>query len=207
RISAQATNRRFLDWLSRRREPGRPYFAFLNYFDAHAPYLPPTVAGQSFGLRPPHLDESRVLDDRGEPGKLALPPYFQFLARDSYDNCLAYLDQQLGELFEELERRGELDRTLVIVTSDHGEGLGEHDLFDHGESLYRTEIDVPLLIVEPAARRSRGVVGEVVSLRSLPATIAELVGLGAGSPFPGPSLAGLWRGAPPPAGAGSAARP
>ena len=197
RVGAQATNRRFLDWLSRRREPGRPYFAFLNYFDAHTPYIPPAVAGHRFGLRPRNLDEARVLDDWGELDKVALPPYFQFLARDSYDNCLAYLDQQLGELFDELERRGELDRTLMIVTSDHGEGLGEHDLFDHGESLYRTEIDVPLLIVEPASRRSRGVVGEVVSLRSLPATIAELVGLGAGSPFPGPSLAGLWRGSPP----------
>ena len=52
--------------------------------------------------------------------------------------------------------RGVLDRTLVILTSDHGEGLGEHDLFDHGESLYRNEIRVPLLIVLPAGQRSRG---------------------------------------------------
>ena len=47
------------------------------------------------------------------------------------------------------QRRGVLDQTLIIVTSDHGEGLGEHGLFDHGESLYRTEIRVPLLIVPP----------------------------------------------------------
>ncbi len=119
--------------------------------------------------------------------------YFRTLAQDSYDNCLLYLDDQLGKLFEELERRGELDRTLVIVTSDHGEGLGEHDLFDHGESLYRTEISVPLLIVAPARSRSQGVVNETVSLRSLPATIVELIGLKADSSFPGPSLANLWR--------------
>ena len=115
------------------------------------------------------------------------------LARDAYDNCLAYLDEQLGELFDELQRRGELDRTWVIVTSDHGEGLGEHDLFDHGESLYRTEISVPLLIVAPTRSRSQGVVSEVVSLRNLPATIVELVGLEASSSFPGPSLANLWQ--------------
>jgi arylsulfatase A-like enzyme len=96
-----------------------------------------------------------------------------------------------------LQRRGELDRTLVIVTSDHGEGLGEHDLFDHGESLYRTEIGVPLVIVPPARSRFQGLVNEIVSLRSLPAKILELVGLEANSPFPGPSLASLWRRSPP----------
>ena len=129
--------------------------------------------------------------------KLGLPPYLQILASDAYDNCLAYLDEQLGELFEELERRGELDRTLVVVTSDHGEGFGEHGLFDHGESLYRTEISVPLLIVPPPRSRSQGVVSETVSLRNLPATIVELVGLEASSSFPGPSLANLWRGTSP----------
>jgi arylsulfatase A-like enzyme len=193
RISAWAINRKFVDWLARRREPGRPFFAFLNYFDAHAPYIPPTIAGHRFGLTPQTLDDAKVLDSWIDLDKHELPPYQQTLARDAYDNCLAYLDEQLGVLFEELQRRGELDRTLVIVTSDHGEGFGEHDLFDHGESLYQTEIAVPLVIVEPARGRSRGVVSETVSLRNLPATIVELVGLEAGSPFPGRSLAGLWR--------------
>ena len=48
------------------------------------------------------------------------------------------------------------DQTLIIVTSDHGEGLGEHNLFDHGESLYRTEIRVPLVIVPPSGLKSAG---------------------------------------------------
>jgi arylsulfatase A-like enzyme len=193
RISAWAINRRFIDWLARRREPRRPFFAFLNYFDAHTPYIPPTIAEHRFGLRPHSATDAKVLDGWVNEKKLELPLYFQVLAQDAYDNCLAYLDGQLGELFEELERRGELDRTLVVVTSDHGEGLGEHDLFDHGESLYRTEISVPLLMVAPVRSRTQGVVSETVSLRNLPATIVELVGLEANSPFPGPSLASLWR--------------
>jgi arylsulfatase A-like enzyme len=118
---------------------------------------------------------------------------FQTVGRDAYDNCLAYLDGQLGELFNELQRGGEFGRTLIIVTSDHGEGFGEHDLFDHGESLYQTEISVPLVIVAPARSRSQAVVSETVSLRNLPATIVELADLEAASPFPGPSLAKLWR--------------
>jgi arylsulfatase A-like enzyme len=90
-----------------------------------------------------------------------------------------------------------LDRTLVIVASDHGEGLGEHDLFDHGESLYNTEIHVPLLIVLPSPGQHGRVVSEPVSLRDLPATIVDFVGLAATSPFPGRSLASLWRTSPP----------
>ena len=91
----------------------------------------------------------------------------------------------LGILFDELQRRGVLEQTLIVVTSDHGEGLGEHGLFDHGESLYRTEIRVPLLIVPPSGLQSSAVVDETVSLRDLPATIVDLVGQGKGSPFPG----------------------
>jgi membrane-anchored protein YejM (alkaline phosphatase superfamily) len=63
-----------------------------------------------------------------------------------------------------LQRRGELDKTLIVVTSDHGEGLGEHNLFDHGESLYRTEIRVPLVIIPPS-RLDRPVV--VASMRPI----------------------------------------
>jgi arylsulfatase A-like enzyme len=80
-----------------------------------------------------------------------------------------------------------------VVTGDHGGGLGEHDLFEHGESLYSTEIHVPLLIVPPSGAQAGQVVRETVSLRDLPATIVELAGMGNGSPFPGRSLSNLWR--------------
>jgi arylsulfatase A-like enzyme len=193
RISAHAINQKFVAWLARRRGPQRPFFVFLNYFDAHSPYVPPTIAEHRFGLGPRSLADSQVLDGWTDVKKVELSPYLRILGQDAYDNCLAYLDGQLGELFEELQRRGELDRTLVIVTSDHGEGFGEHDLFEHGESLYRTEIGVPLVIVAPKSTRSQGVVSETVSLRNLPATIVDLVGLAANSSFPGPSLANLWR--------------
>ncbi len=102
----------------------------------------------------------------------------------------------------DLRARRVLDRTLLIVVSDHGEGLGEHDLFDHGESLYRTEIGVPLLVVPPAHGQHPIVVEQTVSLRNLPATIVDLVGLSGNSPFPGKSLARLWRGDPPQAATG-----
>ena len=177
-----------------RQEPERPFFAFLNYFDAHSPYIPPEGTVFRFGLRPQTEADFILLGELWTViDKLKLPLHYQLLARDSYDNCIAYLDGRLGELFDVLQRRGVLDRTLVIVTADHGEDLGEHGLFDHGESLYRPEVRVPLLIVLPARSQFSGVVSKVVSLRDLPATIVELVGLAGGSPFPGRTLLGPGR--------------
>jgi arylsulfatase A-like enzyme len=121
---------------------------------------------------------------------LALPCHQPL--RDPYGDCLAHLDDRLGELFDTLRRRGVLERTVVIVTADHGEELGDHRLFEHGESLYRPEIRVSLLIVMPSGPRSPGVVRETVSLRDLPATIVDLVDLAAGARFPGRSLARFW---------------
>ncbi len=192
RIDAGLINREFLDWLSLRREPARPFFAFLNYFDAHTVYMLPPGTPYRFG-RPPKTDaEVQVLVEWFYLDKLGLPPSYLNLVRDCYDSCLGYLDEKLGELFDELKRRGVLDRTLVIVTADHGEGMGEHRLFFHGESLYRPEIHVPLLIVPPGQDRP-AIVRETISLRDLPATIADLVGQDTGAPFPGRSLAALWQ--------------
>jgi arylsulfatase A-like enzyme len=195
RKNAATINRDFLHWLAQRREPGRPFFVFLNYLDTHTPYLLPPGARNRFGVKPESKKEYvEVLMDWSTLDKRRLPQRYASLAHDAYDNCVAYLDDQLGLLFDELERRGTLDHTLVIITADHGEGLGEHGLFMHGESLYRTEIRVPLLILPPS-RRPRGfVVREPVSLRDLPATVVDLIGLENDSPFPGQSLARFWAG-------------
>jgi arylsulfatase A-like enzyme len=196
RKDAGVVNREFLDWLAQRSGSSRPFFVFLNYADAHAPYVLPPGAPYRFGVVPQtEMDFLFLLEGWLEVDKRMLSQQGRALGRDSYDNCLAYLDDRLGELFDELERRGVLDKTLVIVTADHGEGLGEHDLFDHGESLYRPEIRVPLVIVLPKRRsRSPGVVDQFVSLRDLPATIEDLVRLSKRKePFPGVPLSRFWR--------------
>jgi arylsulfatase A-like enzyme len=187
---ADVVNREFLDWLSRRHEPGRPFFAFLNYVDAHSPYLLPSGTSYRLSSAPMTDADLRFLAEGWtQVDKRRIPRAPPSLVRDAYDNCLAYLDERLGELIDDLQRRGVLDQTLVIVTADHGEGLGEHGLVDHGESLYRTEIRVPLLIVLPADRgRSPVAVEEFVSLRDIATTIADFVRPETKSPFPGRSL-------------------
>ena len=76
------------------------------------------------------------------------------MARDCYDDCIAFLDEQLGRLLDELRRQGLLDNTVVIITSDHGEAFGDHGIFGHSHSVYLDEIGVPLVILAPGARRA-----------------------------------------------------
>jgi arylsulfatase A-like enzyme len=196
RKDADRINGDFLDWLSTRR--GRPFFAFLNYTDAHAPYLPPATSDLHFGLRPTTPADFRLLMDWQKLKEPPTDPRAIELARDAYDDCIAGLDAALGRLFDELGRRGVLDNTLVIVTSDHGEEIGEHQLVGHGRSLYREELHVPLLVVKPGRVPSGRVVAEPVSLRDLPATIVDLLGLSGRSPIPGRSMAPLWSANPGP---------
>ncbi len=99
-----------------------------------------------------------------------------------------------GALFDELHRRGILDRTLVILTADHGEQFGEHGSFGHGMSLYEPEVHVPLIVVFPGRAPRGATVDEPVSLRDVPATVVELLGGATPSPFPGTPLTGTWDG-------------
>jgi arylsulfatase A-like enzyme len=193
RRDARSINRGFLSWLDRRPQPGRPFFVFLNYLDAHSPYEVPWYANQRFGSRPQTAEEQRIIFGHWTAiDKLQLPRDYVTLARSCYDSCLAYLDEEIGRLCDELDRRGVLGKTWIVITSDHGEGLGEHDLFEHGESLYSTEIHVPLLIVPPSDIKAEGVVSETISLRDLPATIVDLTVPGNPAPFPGRSLKSSW---------------
>jgi arylsulfatase A-like enzyme len=195
RKHAAEINREFVTWLYYRQDRRRPFFAFLNYFDTHSPYLPPNGARLRFGSGRKTPTELLVLTELWQSiDKLKLSQEFINLIQDSYDNCVAFLDQFLGQLLGALDDGGVLDNTVVIITADHGEELGDHALFEHGESLYRPEIRVPLLIILPKKREQAPVVvRRTVSLRDLPATIVDLAGQADRSPFPGRSLARVWR--------------
>ena len=194
RKPAAVVNREFLDWLSRRDRPARPFFAFLNYFDVHSPYKLPDWGIHRFGAEPRTGREVELIERWRTVDKHGLS--FQEIAfvRDSYDDCIADLDEQLGRLIDDLERRGILERTWLIITSDHGESFGEQPgIFSHGTSLYQPQLHVPLLVVPPTTRHQLPrFVTETVSLRDLPSTIVDLLDVEVGAPFPGRSLAPLW---------------
>jgi arylsulfatase A-like enzyme len=161
----------------------RPFFGFINLFDAHAPYLPPAPFDTLFGPRLPGRDPS-MKDGR------ALSPIELQSEIDAYDGAIAYLDDQIRQLLAELESRGVLQNTLVVITSDHGEEFGEHGVFTHGNSLYREGVHVPLLLLFPQRIPEGHRIEQWVSTRDLPATILDLMGIS--SPLPGRSLARFW---------------
>ncbi len=192
RRNAASVSRGFLQWLSAASQPERPFFAFINYLDAHAPYELPPGATQRFGRAPRTTEEIHIIHESwASADKTQLPRPYLIMASDAYDSCLSYLDEQLGVLLDELERRGILENTFVVITADHGEGFGEHNLFDHGQSLYQPEIRVPLLILPPGQKHAATAISETVSLADLPATIADLGPRKDSSVFPGSSLADL----------------
>jgi arylsulfatase A-like enzyme len=191
---ARENTRAFLDWLSRQRRGGRPFFAFLNYLDAHEPFVVPEGAGAHFASHPESARDYLFLMEYWRVNKRSLSERDVTLARDAYEDCIAHLDRQIGELLDDLERRGVLQDTTVIITSDHGEEFGEHGIYDHGYSLYLPEVHVPFVILGSSVPVGR-VVSEPVSLRDLPATIIHLAGLSAGSPFTGRPLTADWQSA------------
>lgn len=190
RKDAARVSRDLLAWTDRQGK--RPFFAFVNLVDAHSPYLLPKGVDRHFGIKPESSADDLTINQWFTIDKKKASPRDVQLNSDAYDDCLAYLDEQLGRLFDELDRRGVLANTLVLVTSDHGEHFGEHDLYCHASSLYDQEIHVPLLAVLPGGGHAGESVAEPVSLRDLPATIADLTGLGRSASFPGQSLARCW---------------
>jgi arylsulfatase A-like enzyme len=195
--NAEDIDRAFLRWLARRQEPSRPFFAFLNYNDAHSPYEVPDRSTAGFGLRPASSFDRQTLLLWNSLDKARLSYHDVRMAADVYDDCISYLDRRLEILFQELSRRGVLDNTLVIITSDHGEHLGDHLLFFHGCSLYRQLVQVPLVIMDKKGVPSGRVVTEPVSQCDVPATVVDLLGLGRDAPFPGRSFTRFWRGPDP----------
>jgi arylsulfatase A-like enzyme len=206
RKETAVVNREFLDWLSGRRQPERPFFAFLNFFEAHFPYELPEKGIHRFGDKPRTVRETTLLRDwRLVIDNGPSPDQVRF-ARDSYDDCVADLDEKLGRLIDELDRRSILDRTWLIITADHGESFGEQPgVFWHGTSLYNSQLHVPLVIIPPAGSPSPRVVTESVSLRDLATTIVDVLGFQEGAPFPGVTLARFWNGSSPSASAKAAA--
>ncbi len=181
---AASVNSELLAWVDDLED--RPWFAFLNYYDAHFPYERfPEI--DTFEPEPPYTTVVAA-----EPGERAELPATTWTQIDRYESGIAYMDGQIGRLLGELETRGVLENTVVIVTSDHGEQFLERGLTGHSNSLYAELTRVPLLVSWPEAIPQGFRTDVVASLRDLPATIVDLAGVEDGAPFPGRSLRRAW---------------
>jgi arylsulfatase A-like enzyme len=169
---ASAVLARAVPWLHAHRDA--PFFAWVHLYDAHGPYHPPDEA--DFGPPPrvgPALKLPRAwpASDRAitRPGWLAM----------AYDGEIRAVDTAIGTLLAALGPR--LDSTVVAVLSDHGESLGEHDVwFDHGDDLYDPVLRVPWIVRAPGRAMAGLRVGCPVATLDLAPTLLGLTGLADG---------------------------
>ena len=104
------------------------------------------------------------------------PPYTSAYSDDFYAGEIAYIDNCIGQILDRLRALGVYDNTLVIITGDHGEGLGEHGELTHCYFIYQSTLHVPLIIRAPGCRKGIQVDGNV-SLVDIVPTVLDLVGL------------------------------
>lgn len=196
RRHAPAVSRDFLAWLDQKRD--RPYFAFLNYFDAHEPYFPRSRSGSMLWpgakwTRFEHVVGLEAGANAEVAEKWTLTPAEVAVHDSAYLEAAARADAEAGRLLEELERRGTLTNTIVVVVGDHGEQTGQRGRFGHLNGLYLPTLHVPLVVMGPGVPNGARIAA-AVSLRDLPATIVGLTGVAGNAPFPGSSLARHWSG-------------
>jgi arylsulfatase A-like enzyme len=163
RKRADEMNREALRWIQQ--DNKRPFLAFLTYLDVHYFY--------------------------GGPPEYPKPSWDRGTVIDEYDAGLKYEDDYIGRLLTELERAGILKNTLVIVTSDHGESLGDHGLSYHGAALYWELLRVPLILSWPGHVPEGVRVAEPVGNAAIAATVLHMLGTQT-KPFTQSSLDCFW---------------
>ncbi len=156
-MGAAATNSEVLAWLDGL-PGGEPFFVFINYFEPHLPYRPTRPHESDF--LPEGADRETVRRLRSfrtprEYGYILRVPWMKVsqqeieILTDLYDAEIAYTDALLGQLMAGLGSRGLLENTLLVITSDHGEHLGENHMLSHKLSVYDPLLKVPMILWGP----------------------------------------------------------
>lgn len=168
---ADRVNRDVRPWLERNRN--QPFLLFINYMDAHRPYNARPRPGF---LDPPAVqDQGQLLDKLAEqtlPGDSPPDPQLRQQVIDQYDTAIANLDEQVGVLLGWLRELNVYDNSVVVITSDHGEYFGEHNLVEHSKDVYQPAIRVPLLVKRP--QQAEGCAdSEIISLARVPGLVMD----------------------------------
>lgn len=162
----------FVDRWLQGRKSGQPFFLFLNLMEGHTPYQAPGKHRDRFD---PPTDRVGWEDLGGfYSGNVENQDGELMSLLDRYDGSISYLDSVLRRLSTLLAERNAIDDTMVIITGDHGEHFGEHDLYGHVAGLYNELIRVPLLVRTPNGRSDE--ISEPVSIQWLMPTVLKLAG-------------------------------
>lgn len=171
-----------LDWLDEL-ESGTPFFLWLHFFDVHewddASRLDVAAARELEVLAGPHGRElvDYLVREQGDPLQYLRSERELLDMVNAYDGQILAVDRELGRFERRLAESAFGSKTAWIVTSDHGEGLGNHGHKGHGKNIYDEQLRVPLVFHAPDARWQPGRVGALVQLIDLAPTLLDLVGI------------------------------
>jgi choline-sulfatase len=187
-----------LAWLERNR--ARPFFLYLQTIDPHVTYAPPADQLRMYHPEPYRGPLGPTLDGFEQAaisqGKRKVSAADVRWMRALYDGEISYHDLHLGRFLRGLAGADLLDETLLVITNDHGEEIGDHGRHGHGHTLYQELIRSPLLMRHPPLFPA-GPVEEVVEMVDLTPTIVEALGLPAQPDLDGVSLLPTLGGRPP----------
>ena len=164
-----------------------PFFAYAHVFEPHAPWVASADLQQQ--IVSPYdgtVSGEREWIDRYRTSEVSMDDADWQYLKQSYAARLAEADRTLGALLETLEASGRAEHTVVLVTSDHGEALGEHGLLEHSDQVYGEQVDVPLVMVVPG--KSLLSLGEPATLMDVAPTVLGLAGLDAPATMDGADL-------------------
>ena len=148
-----------IEWLRGNRH--RPFFLWVHYFDPHSPYHP--------------REEFASPKRNGHPGNSADWADKEAQERiNKYDSEVGYVDHHIGKLLAELDDLELRDSTIVALTADHGESLGEHGYVGHGRRLFKGIVHIPLILRYPGTIPAGRVIPQAASLLDLTPTVLEL---------------------------------
>jgi len=122
-IKADEVYAKFNQWFEKRSNPQEKFFAWIHFYDPHSPFDPPSPYKEKFGPRPEGL----------------------------YDGEVAFTDEFVGKIIQDLETADLLEQTLVVIVGDHGEAFGEHLEYGHSIFCYEENLRVPLVFYNPGS--------------------------------------------------------
>ena len=170
------------------RDAGKPFFIWTHFFDTHVPYCPgrgPDWRRNSARhLRALGYDEGTDLGIAAKKRPESAGDWEAWSAL--YDAAVHYVDQEIGRIVDALESRKLLDDTVIVITSDHGEELGEHGDVSHHFRMYDHNIKVPLVIRGPGV--APGTLGGLTTIMDIAPTVADLAGVDAAPGWEGTSV-------------------
>jgi arylsulfatase A-like enzyme len=164
-------------WLEAHRD--EKFFLFLHTYQVHEPYSPP-----------PAFDRFRTYEEKGRRVEITAATPAAIRDRHAYAGETLYTDHEVGRLLDAVATLGLADRTVVVVTSDHGEEFGEHGWKSHGRTLYEEVLRVPLILRAPGRVPAGVRVAQLASLVDVAPTLLELLGVPAPPEMHGQSLVG-----------------